>query len=92
MLGSAVLIGPSWAAPAAAGAVLIVVAGRPRLAGVATLATLAVIGSVIVAVVVDERPWPDAGWPARFEWLHGWGLFAAVALAISGLAGARRRT
>jgi hypothetical protein len=36
-----------------------------------------------VWVVHDERPWPDAGWPSRFAWLHGLGLFAAVALAVS---------
>jgi arabinofuranan 3-O-arabinosyltransferase len=35
--------------------------------------------------VRTERPWPDAGWPVRFEWLHGLGLFAAVSLAIAAL-------
>ena len=28
---------------------------------------------IVVDVVRTERPWPDAGWPARFEWLHGLG-------------------
>ena len=37
----------------------------------------------MVRVVQTERPWPDAGWPSRFEWLHGLGLFAAVSLAVT---------
>ena len=91
IVGSVVLIGPEWAGPAAAGAAILLLIGRPRVAGVVSAATLAVIGTVIVEVVVDERPWPDAGWPARFEWLHGWGLFAAVALAVSALGRASAR-
>ena len=30
---------------------------------------------------------PNAGWPARFERLHSWGLFAAVSLAVNAAAG-----
>ena len=81
---AAVLVGPGWALVAAiAAAVLVVWLGRPRLAGLVTIGILAVIGAVIVRVVRTERPWPDAGWPVRFEWLHGLGLFAAVSLAVT---------
>ena len=83
IVGSVLLIGPEWALPAAVGAAVIVLVRRPRLAAVAAMAMIAIIGMVIVAVVIHERPLPNAGWPARFEWLHGWGLFAAVALAVS---------
>jgi arabinofuranan 3-O-arabinosyltransferase len=81
---AAVLIGPGWAlAAAVAAAVLVVALGRPRLAGLVTIGILVVIGAVVVRVVRTERPWPDAGWPVRFEWLHGLGLFAAVSLAVT---------
>jgi arabinofuranan 3-O-arabinosyltransferase len=82
-----VLVGPAWALLAAAGAAALVVVGRPRLVGLVTLGILAVIGAVIVWVVRDEHPFPNAGWPGRFEWLHGWGLFAAVSLLVTMAAG-----
>ena len=77
-------VGPGWGLVAAVAAgVLVVVAGRPRLAGAVTMAIVGLIGIVMVRVVQTERPWPDAGWPSRFEWLHGLGLFAAVSLAVT---------
>ncbi len=88
--GAAVLVGPGWGLVAAvASAVLVLGLGRPRLAGLVTMGILTVIGAVIVDVVRTERPWPDAGWPVRFEWLHGLGLFAAVSLAVIGFASVR---
>ena len=84
IVAAALFVGWGWAlVAAAAAAVLVVGLGRPRLAGLVTMGIVTFIGAVIVWVVHDERPWPDAGWPARFEWLHGLGLFAAVALAVS---------
>jgi arabinofuranan 3-O-arabinosyltransferase len=78
---SALLVGFGWALVAAvAAAVLVLWLGRPRLGAAVTLVILAVIGAVVVYVVLTERPFPNAGWPARFEWLHGLGLFAAVSL------------
>ena len=92
VVATAVLVGVGWALLAAvAGAVLIVHLGRPRLAGVLTIGLLVVIGLVVVRVVQREHPFPNAGWPARFEWLHGLGLFAAVTLVVSAFAGDRRR-
>jgi arabinofuranan 3-O-arabinosyltransferase len=87
---AAVLVGPGWGLVAAlTAAVLVMYLGRPRLAGLVAIGILVTIGAVITDVVRTERPWPDAGWPSRFEWLHGLGLFAAVSLGIVAFAGAR---
>ena len=87
VVAAVLFVGPGWGlvAAVAAGA-LVVIAGRPRLAGAVTIAIVGLIGIVMVRVVQTERPWPDAGWPSRFEWLHGLGLFAAVSLAVTLLA------
>jgi arabinofuranan 3-O-arabinosyltransferase len=75
------LVGPWWALVAAAtSAVVLGLFRRPRLAGLVTLGSLAFIVVVMVAVVRSDQPFPNAGWPVRFEWLHGLGLFAAVSL------------
>jgi arabinofuranan 3-O-arabinosyltransferase len=90
VVAAALLVGVGWALLAAvAGAVLIVHLGRPRLAGFVTVGLLVVIGLVVARVVQRERPFPNAGWPARFEWLHGLGLFAAVTLIVSAFGGDR---
>ncbi len=84
VVAAALFVGWGWAlVAAAAAAVLVIGLGRPRLAGLVTLGIVAFIGMVIVWVVHDERPWPDAGWPSRFEWLHGLGMFAAVSLVVT---------
>ncbi len=95
---AAMLVGPGWAlAAAVAAAALVVALGRPRLAGFVTMGILAVMGAVVVSIVRTERTLPDAGWPVRFERLHGLGLFAAVTLGVTLAAGwppralARRR-
>jgi hypothetical protein len=81
---SALFVGVGWALVAAvAAAVLVGYLGRPRLAGLVTLGILVTVGAVVTRVVRTEHPWPDAGWPSRFEWLHGLGLFAAVALGVT---------
>jgi len=81
-----VAVGPAWALGAAGVAgVLVVLAGRPRLAGLVAAAVLAAVAVVVVWVVRTERPFPDAGWPVRFEWLHQLGLFAATALAAAAI-------
>jgi arabinofuranan 3-O-arabinosyltransferase len=92
VVAAGLLVGPGWALVAAvASMVLLGLLGRPRLAGYVTIAILAVVGVVIAYVVRTERPWPDAGWPVRFEWLHGLGLFAAVSLLVTIVGGWRRR-
>jgi hypothetical protein len=60
-----------------------------------------VVAQCIVLVVVrEDRPYPNAGFPVRFEWLHPWTLFGIVLLTCSALtrtdlgrstAGIRRR-
>jgi arabinofuranan 3-O-arabinosyltransferase len=87
IVAAVLLIGPRWGLVAAAGAIVLVVLARPRLVGVLAAGIVATIGAVIVWVVVDERPFPNAGWPARFDLLHPWGLFAAVSLAVTAAAG-----
>ena len=84
VVAAALLVGPGWALVAAVAALVLVgYLGRPRLAGLVTVGILVTIGVVIADVVRTERPWPDAGWPSRFEWLHGLGLFAAIALLVT---------
>jgi arabinofuranan 3-O-arabinosyltransferase len=84
VVAAMLIVGPGWGLVAAVAAgVLVVIAGRPRLAGAVTMAIVGLIGVVMVRVVQTERPWPDAGWPSRFEWLHGLGMFAAVSLAVT---------
>ncbi len=87
VVAAVLLVGPIWGLLALFGAAALVAVGRPRVAGLLTAGVVATIGAVIVWVVHDERPWPDAGWPARFEWLHRWGLFAAVTLLVTAAAG-----
>jgi arabinofuranan 3-O-arabinosyltransferase len=87
IVAALLLVGPVWALLAAVGTAALVVVGRPRLVGIVTVGILVVIGAVMVWVVRDEHPFPGAGWPARFEWLHGWGLFAAVTLLVTMVAG-----
>jgi arabinofuranan 3-O-arabinosyltransferase len=91
IVAAILLVGPGWALLAAAGAAALLVFGRPRLVGLVTLGILTVLGAVVVWVVRDEHPFPNAGWPARFEWLHGWGMFAAVSLLVT-LAASTDRT
>jgi hypothetical protein len=38
------------------------------------------IAAYVVAVVHEQHPVPNAGFPVRFEKLHELGLFAAVSL------------
>ncbi|MBA3289451.1 MAG: hypothetical protein H0U21_15790 [Acidimicrobiia bacterium] len=91
ILGAVFFVGPAWGVAAAAGGLLVLLTRRPWLAGLVSLGIIAFVGAVITSVVRDERPFPDAGWPVRFEWLHGWGLFAAASLSAVALADWSRR-
>jgi arabinofuranan 3-O-arabinosyltransferase len=74
------LVAPAWALVAAIGALAVGLLGRPRIAGLVTLGGLMYIAAYVVAVVHQQHPFPDAGFPVRFEKLHELGLFAAVSL------------
>ncbi len=56
-----------------------------------TVGILAFSAVVVVYVVRTDQPFPNAGWPVRFEWLHGLGLFAAVSLLPAAAGWPRRR-
>lgn len=84
VIGAALFVQPAWGLVAAvAGAVVVGVLRQPRWAGLVTLGLLGVIALWVLWVVRRDRPWPDAGWPVRFERLHELGLFAAVSLAVA---------
>ena len=88
-VGAALVVSPPWALAGIVGGVLLIVLGRPRLAGYVTLGALAVMAVTVYVVVGDERPFPDAGWPVRFDYLHDLGLFAAVSLAVCAIGRSR---
>jgi arabinofuranan 3-O-arabinosyltransferase len=80
VVAAGLLVGPGWALLGALGAIGLGLLGRPRLAGLVAIGIIVFIAVVVIFVVRDERPFPNAGWPARFQWLHGLGLFGAVSL------------
>ena len=61
---------------AAGGAVIL---RRSRVLGVLGLGAVIGPGIVVAYVLRTERTYPGAGWPIRFEWLHGWTLLALPA-------------
>jgi arabinofuranan 3-O-arabinosyltransferase len=87
VVAAALFVGFGWTLLAAiAAAVLVLWLGRPRLAGLVTIGVLVVMGAVVVRIVQSEHPFPNAGWPHRFESLHGLGLFAAITLLVAAFA------
>jgi len=41
---------------------------------------------IVTLVVRTDNPFPDAGWPLRFEWLHGWTLLGVILVVGASLA------
>ena len=91
-VGAAVFIDWVWAVPAtlvwlvAAGAAHLV--RRPsaaRLVGAAGATIVVGAGLIVTQIVRTEAPFPDAGWPVRFEWLHPWTLLGVVLIVASTL-------
>lgn len=82
-IAGAVLIDWVWAAPIAAIWALALGARQRRLVAWSGLAIVIAAALVVTFVVSQESPFPDAGWPVRFEWLHPWTLLAVV-LLVSG--------
>jgi arabinofuranan 3-O-arabinosyltransferase len=85
IVASALLIGWSWAVIAAIALVPAVVLRRARLGAWIGLAVTLGAAAVVTAVVRSERPFPNAGWPVRFDWLHGWTLLGVLLIACASL-------
>lgn len=82
---AALAAGWVWAIPAAGVAVVAVVTRRARLLAIAGWLIVAGVSLTVVFVVGVERPYPNAGWPIRFERLHGWTLLGVMLLTCSAL-------
>ena len=82
---SAVFVGWAWALVALLLGVPIIILRRTRLLTAIGAALVLGASLVVLVVVRTDRPYPGAGWPIRFEWLHGWTLLGVVLLAVSTL-------
>ena len=92
-VGAAVFIGWAWALPTAAiWAMAIGIRRRwaTRVVGAAGAAVILGAGLIVTNIVRTEKPFPGAGWPFRFEWLHGWTLFGVVLVVGASLASTAR--
>ncbi|MFT5977835.1 MAG: arabinofuranan 3-O-arabinosyltransferase [Candidatus Azotimanducaceae bacterium] len=87
---AALVAGWMWAVPAVAVAIVAVVARRVRVLAIAGWLIVAGVSSTVIFVVGVERPFPNAGWPIRFEWLHGWTLLGIMLLMCSALTNRRQ--
>ncbi len=85
VVAAALLIGWMWAPIAVLAVVPAIVMRRSRLVGWVGVAIVVAAGSVVTSVVRSERPFPNAGWPIRFEWLHGWTLLGVILITCSAL-------
>ena len=89
VVGAAAFIDWVWAFPVAAVWALAFVVPRSsatRLVGSIGATIIMGAGLVVTYVVRNENPFPDAGWPLRFEWLHGWTLLGVVLVVGASLA------
>ena len=78
-------VGWAWALVALLLGVPIIVLRRTRLLTAIGAALVLGASLVVLVVVRTDRPYPGAGWPIRFEWLHGWTLLGVVLLTVSTL-------
>ena len=84
-VGSALFIGWKWGVVAALICGAVRFTRRARLLGAIGLAVVVVAQLIVVVVVLRDRPYPNAGWPVRFEWLHPWTLLGVVLVAAATL-------
>jgi len=82
---SALFIGWEWSLLAALAFVPALGFRRGRIAGWVGLVLVTGAGAVVTSIVRSERPFPNAGWPVRFEWLHGWTLLGVILVSCSTL-------
>ena len=88
-VGAALVIDWVWAVPVAAIWALVVIVARPwatRLIGSIGATIIVGTGLIVTAIVRSDNPFPDAGWPIRFEWLHGWTLLGVILVVGASLA------
>ncbi len=85
VVASALFVGWAWALVALLLGVPIIVLRRSRLLTAIGAALVLGASLVVLVVVRTDRPYPGAGWPIRFEWLHGWTLLGVVLLTVSTL-------
>ncbi|MGA9279305.1 hypothetical protein, partial [Ilumatobacter sp.] len=88
-VAAAVFIDWIWAVPAAIVWTVAFLASRTwsqRIVGIAGAVIIFGGGLVVTFVVRTDPPFPDAGWPVRFEWLNGWTLLGVILVVGSALA------
>ncbi len=85
VVASALFVGWAWALAALLLGVPGILLRRSRLLAAIGAALVLGVSVVVIAVVRADRPFPGAGWPIRFEWLHGWTLLGVVLLTVSTL-------
>ncbi len=79
------LIAPEWAVVGAASGACMVVVRRGRLPELSALATLVTVGAAVTWLERADSPLPNGLWPARFERLHEWAMFAVVGVLCGAL-------
>jgi arabinofuranan 3-O-arabinosyltransferase len=82
-LAAGALISPGWALVGAVAGAAAATVRRSRVAELTSLATLAAVACTVTYLERRDAPFPNGGWPVEFEWLHGFGVFAAVALLVA---------
>jgi len=85
LVSAALLIGWPWAVLAGVMLLPAMVVRRSRIAAWVGLGTVATTTALVTLIVARQRPAPTAGWPARFEWLHGWTLLGVLLLCCATL-------
>ena len=79
------LIAPGWALVGAVAGACVIVTRRSRLPELTALATLVAVGAAVTWLERADAPLPNGLWPARFERLHEWAVFAVVSLLCGAL-------
>lgn len=77
-LAGALFIDWIWAVPIAAVWAAAVLLKKPAVVAWIGVAIIAGAALTMTWIVRSESPFPDAGWPIRFEWLHPWTLLGVV--------------
>ena len=90
-VASAVLIGWVWGAVALAVSLAAFALRRQRLLAAFGFLIVIVAQCAVVLGVRRDRPFPNAGFPVHFEWLHPWTLLGVVLLTCSALLPGRSR-